>query len=325
MTNAWWCQVVVDSVVQTDGQADMSNLVFVPYGDSMLIVNSHGVRVGDEKAMYNERTQTHFVTDGLTWPNLVQVMIWDEAVASDPTPWPWRGGVPLPGLEPPWLMKADSLEDLAALGGPAPAVVARAAGHLGPHQPGGGAGSRLRGHAGGHGRAVQRVRGRGGRRRIRPRPVSRVPGVGRTHPSRGQPDHAPSVAHRALLRRAPRCGHARHQRWPRDRRQRRRPAAGRVDASPASSGPGTARRPPPARAIWGAEEPSGPPWSLAGSPDRARPAVCGPRCDERLLDQRGGRLDQRIEPPAPFWRTSPACSSWTTSASASAASSASTG
>ena len=115
MTNAWWCQVVVDSVVQTDGQADMSNLVFVPYGDSMLIVNSHGVRVGDEKAMYNERTQTHFVTDGLTWPNLVQVMIWDEAVASDPTPWPWRGGVPLPGLEPPWLMKADSLEDLAAL------------------------------------------------------------------------------------------------------------------------------------------------------------------------------------------------------------------
>jgi 3-oxosteroid 1-dehydrogenase len=115
MTNAWWCQVVVDSVVENGGQADMSNLVFVPYGDSMLIVNSEGVRVGDEKAMYNERTQTHFVTDGLTWPNLVQVMIWDEAVASDPTPWPWRGGVPLPGLEPPWLMKADTLEDLAAL------------------------------------------------------------------------------------------------------------------------------------------------------------------------------------------------------------------
>jgi hypothetical protein len=115
MTNAWWCQVVVDSVVQTGGQADMSNLVFVPYGDSMLIVNREGVRVGDEKAMYNERTQTHFVTDGLTWPNLVQVMIWDEAVAADPTPWPWRGGVPLPGLEPPWLMKAGSLDGLAAL------------------------------------------------------------------------------------------------------------------------------------------------------------------------------------------------------------------
>ena len=115
MTNAWWCQVVVDSVVENGGQADMSNLVFVPYGDSMLIVNSEGVRVGDEKAMYNERTQTHFVTDGLTWPNLVQVMIWDEAVAADPTPWPWRGGVPLPGLEPPWLMKADTMEDLAAL------------------------------------------------------------------------------------------------------------------------------------------------------------------------------------------------------------------
>ena len=115
MTNAWWCQVVVDSVVQSDGQADMSNLVFVPYGDSMLIVNRQGVRVGDEKAMYNERTQTHFVTDGLTWPNLVQIMIWDEAVASDPSPWPWRGGVPLPGFDPPWLMKADSLEGLAAM------------------------------------------------------------------------------------------------------------------------------------------------------------------------------------------------------------------
>jgi len=115
MTNAWWCQVVVDSVVENGGQADMSNLVFVPYGDSMLIVNREGVRVGDEKAMYNERTQSHFVTDGLTWPNLVQIMIWDEAVATDPTPWPWRGGVPLPGFDPPWLMKADSLKDLSTL------------------------------------------------------------------------------------------------------------------------------------------------------------------------------------------------------------------
>ena len=136
MTNAWWCQVVVDSVVETGGQADMSNLVFVPYGDSMLIVNREGVRVGDEKAMYNERTQTHFVTDGLTWPNLVQVMIWDEAVASDPTPWPWRGGVPLPGLEPPWLMKADTLEELAAPGGRAPALAAREGGASRPASAG---------------------------------------------------------------------------------------------------------------------------------------------------------------------------------------------
>ncbi len=114
MTNAWWCQVVLDAAVASAGQADMSGLVFVPYGDSMLIVNTRGVRVGDEKAMYNERTQGHFATDGLGWPNLVQVMIWDEAVAADPTPWPWRGGVPLPGLEPPWLITADDLPGLAA-------------------------------------------------------------------------------------------------------------------------------------------------------------------------------------------------------------------
>lgn len=114
MTNAWWCQVALDGVIASGGQADMSNLVFVPYGDSMLITNTRGVRVGDEKAMYNERTQTHFATDGLGWPNLVQVMIWDQAVADDPTPWPWRGGVPIPGLEPPWLITADDLPGLAA-------------------------------------------------------------------------------------------------------------------------------------------------------------------------------------------------------------------
>lgn len=115
MANAWWCQVVLDAVVGSEGQADMSSLVFVPYGDSMVIVNTDGVRVGDEKAMYNERTQSHFVSDGLRWPNLVQIMIWDQAVASDPTPWPWRGGVPVPGQEPPWLLVADDLPSLAAL------------------------------------------------------------------------------------------------------------------------------------------------------------------------------------------------------------------
>jgi hypothetical protein len=112
MTNAWWCQVVLDAAVSAGGQVDMPGIVFVPYGDSMLIVNTRGVRVGDEKAMYNERTQSHFVTDGLGWPNLVQIMIWDQAVAADPTPWPWRGGVPLPGQEAPWLMTADDLSGL---------------------------------------------------------------------------------------------------------------------------------------------------------------------------------------------------------------------
>jgi 3-oxosteroid 1-dehydrogenase len=112
MTNAWWCQVVLDAAVSAGGQVDMSGIVFVPYGDSMLIVNTRGVRVGDEKAMYNERTQSHFVTDGLGWPNMVQIMIWDQAVAADPTPWPWRGGVPLPGQEPPWLITAEDLSGL---------------------------------------------------------------------------------------------------------------------------------------------------------------------------------------------------------------------
>jgi 3-oxosteroid 1-dehydrogenase len=113
MTNAWWCQVVLDAAVSSGGLVDASGIVFVPYGDSMVIVNTRGVRVCDEKAMYNERTQSHFVTDGLGWPNLVQIMIWDQAVAADPAPWPWRGGVPLPGQEPTWLIQADDLSGLA--------------------------------------------------------------------------------------------------------------------------------------------------------------------------------------------------------------------
>ncbi len=109
------------------------------------------------------------------------------------------------------------------------------------------------------------------------------PGVGRANPPGGQPDHAPPVAHRSLLRRAPRCGHARQQRRPRDRRRRRRPAAGRVDH------PGFVRR----RELH-VGEPSGRPWSSAGSPGRARPTVRGWSGSERPLDQQGGGVEQRI-------------------------------
>ena len=40
-------------------------------------------------------------------------MIWDDSVAQDPTPWPWRSVVPMPGPLPPHIIKANTLAALA--------------------------------------------------------------------------------------------------------------------------------------------------------------------------------------------------------------------
>jgi hypothetical protein len=88
--------------------------VFLPYGDSTVLVDLRGRRVVNEKAMYHERAQSHFVHEGGAYPNLVQIMIWDDAVAREPTFWPWRGAVPMPGVDSPFVIHGDTLPALAA-------------------------------------------------------------------------------------------------------------------------------------------------------------------------------------------------------------------
>ncbi len=113
MSNAFWYQVELEKAL-CGPVAETNADLFLPYGDSMLIVNRYGRRVVNEKAMYHMRAQSHFTWDGTEYPNLLQVMIWDAPVAVDETPWPWRFGVPLPGTDASHVIVGDTLGALAA-------------------------------------------------------------------------------------------------------------------------------------------------------------------------------------------------------------------
>lgn len=98
MNNAWWAQVPVEVAVKT---RSVPANVWVPPGDSMILVNRYGQRYGNEKIAYNERAQLHFNWDPvrLEYPNLLGFMIWDARTAKlyggyDPVP--AVGAKPLP-------------------------------------------------------------------------------------------------------------------------------------------------------------------------------------------------------------------------------------
>jgi succinate dehydrogenase/fumarate reductase flavoprotein subunit len=112
MAHAWWDQVAVEMAVRT---RSTSKDIYSPFGDSMLMVNRHGLRVVNEKAPYNERGQVHHVWDPtrLEYPNLLLFMIFDDDVMQSPVPDRFRWPVPMPGDEVPRLVA--SAPDLASL------------------------------------------------------------------------------------------------------------------------------------------------------------------------------------------------------------------
>lgn len=114
MSHAWWDQVVVEHAVTVPSTI---RDVYSPHGDSMLMVNRHGRRVVNEKAVYNERGQIHAVWDPTRgeYPNLLLFMIWDEAVVQNPEPSRFRWPVPYAEeTPPPFVISADTLDELAA-------------------------------------------------------------------------------------------------------------------------------------------------------------------------------------------------------------------
>lgn len=113
MSHAWWDQVAVEHAITVP--ATIKD-VYSPFGDSMLMVNKYGHRAVNEKAVYNERGQSHFAWDPsrYEYPNLLLFMIFDQAVVDDPTPSRFRWPIPMPG-EPflPFVISADTLGELA--------------------------------------------------------------------------------------------------------------------------------------------------------------------------------------------------------------------
>jgi 3-oxosteroid 1-dehydrogenase len=114
LANGFFYQVALEDAAARGGEVTRDDAhVFFPYGDSTVVVNKQGVRVANEKAPYHERAQTHFHWSGKDYPHLVQFMIWDQGVAQEPTFWPWRGVVPLPGQDSPLVVQAQTLAQLA--------------------------------------------------------------------------------------------------------------------------------------------------------------------------------------------------------------------
>jgi len=114
LANGFYYQAALEDAAAHDGEVVRGDAhAFFPYGDSTLLVNKHGRRVVNEKAPYHVRTQSHFIVNGTDLPNLVQFMIWDQWTANEPTFWPWRGVVPMPGQPSSLVIQAATLEELA--------------------------------------------------------------------------------------------------------------------------------------------------------------------------------------------------------------------
>lgn len=112
MDKAWWGEVPVEVVLE---QPETPVLLFMPYGESMFYVDLNGERVVNEKLPYDRRTKIHFVRDeDGNDPNRVLIMVYDAAVANEPTALaPTRWPVPPPHTPAPWVATSDSLEGLA--------------------------------------------------------------------------------------------------------------------------------------------------------------------------------------------------------------------
>lgn len=78
-SNGWWAEVVLEEVLAGPITGD----VWVPPGDSMVVVNRYGMRVVSEKLPYHVRTPIHFHWDPVKgeYPNLLLFMVYDQRTA----------------------------------------------------------------------------------------------------------------------------------------------------------------------------------------------------------------------------------------------------
>ncbi|HEY6761224.1 MAG TPA: FAD-dependent oxidoreductase [Baekduia sp.] len=110
---AWWGEVPVEVALEN---RETPVLLFYPFGDSMFYVNREGRRVVNEKKVYDQRGPVHFAVDADGGqPNRLLFMIYDQAVANEPTAdYPARWPVPAAGQDAPHVIRGDTLEELEA-------------------------------------------------------------------------------------------------------------------------------------------------------------------------------------------------------------------
>ncbi len=107
--HGWWAEVVLEEALA----GPITNDVWVPPGDSMIVVNRYGLRVVSEKLAYHVRTPVHFQWDPVRgeFPNLVLFMIYDQRTAEK---FSRSAGVSYPLLAPdaPYVITGYTLEEL---------------------------------------------------------------------------------------------------------------------------------------------------------------------------------------------------------------------
>ena len=80
MNSAWNAQNPLEAILKSPSSP---NEIWQDPGDSMILVNKHGVRVTDEKRSYNDRTKIHFYWDPVEqeFVNMVMMMVYDQRTA----------------------------------------------------------------------------------------------------------------------------------------------------------------------------------------------------------------------------------------------------
>jgi succinate dehydrogenase/fumarate reductase flavoprotein subunit len=117
MHSAWGSPVVLEHAL-ADDPSMIANFSLI--GDSVFSVNRYGRRACNEKATYNDRTQSHFAWDPARaeYPNFLQFAFLDERTrrryARGDDPMDHQGGnfIPPLGEESPYVLRGETLPEL---------------------------------------------------------------------------------------------------------------------------------------------------------------------------------------------------------------------
>ncbi|MBK5263731.1 MAG: FAD-dependent oxidoreductase [Alphaproteobacteria bacterium] len=113
MNNAWLAPISLEKAIAKDGALSG---IFAMSGDSMIIVNKDGRRVGNEKQPYNELGRSFAVWDGEQneYANLLQFIIWDQR-AQDKCASPFFGSPIVPaGSDDSHVISGATLSELTS-------------------------------------------------------------------------------------------------------------------------------------------------------------------------------------------------------------------